>query len=191
MARLGVWGMCVLAIMATPVFAQTVKAPIGKAQTDVTAPLQAPSFPKEKTAQSVANAIDDNNLQNLHQSPENEAITQKMRQEWREKDTADTGLKWVPWNQAGDHVHEFVQKRDPELVKNLGQALYLDAAVADIDHDSLPDIILYDWSDCSATACGITVYFDNMTRRPEVFYARKIKPFQKGVMIDDKGYFGF
>lgn len=148
------------------------------------APLTPPTFPAQK---DTSDDVDDSD----RLSPALEAETQRMRQEWRIENEAETGLKWIPWPEAGQKVHDFIKERDPEVLNAIGDGSRFDIAIADADHDQKPDIILYDWSECTAMGCGITVYFDNKSRKYQTFYAKKIELFRDGVLIDDAGYFAY
>ena len=118
----------------------------------------------------------------------------KARQEERDADLADGGLKWLSWSQAGKKVQEFVLKRQPSLKEDPymqppENGVHYDFAITDLDQDNLPDVVLYRWAGCGSHGCAFTVIFNNETRKPATYYGFKIRPYEKGIMLDDTTYY--
>lgn len=127
---------------------------------------------------------------NVKLTPEAMAATEKMQAESRAEEAMMGGFKWMAWDKAGPKVWDFVFKRSPSLKADMDKGLnkFVDIAVADVDHDGKPDIIMWTWVDCVTDGCLYTVYFGNEVKQPENYVARTFRPYAQGVMVDN-GYF--
>lgn len=121
-------------------------------------------------------------------SPEAELLTQKNRQMDRQRELADGGFKWSSWFQVNDAIVKFINERDPQDIYLNGNPKYRDFAVADVDRDNQPDILVYDWSECVAAGCQFTIYFNNTAQKPVSFIGHDLKPMKNGVTLDGTPY---
>jgi hypothetical protein len=117
-----------------------------------------------------------------------EQLSQQVRAEERKSDFENTGLKWLPFNQAGKSIQDFITKRNKNYRELVGSGQHVDVAVFDIDNNSQPDILLYFWDNCGFQGCLFKVYFDNQNKDPIDFFGWDFIPYKKGVMIDHAYY---
>lgn len=123
-------------------------------------------------------------------SPEAERLTQEERQAERAKDKATKGYDWMPWTDAGEKTWNFVLERDPAAKEFIRGGYHIDVAVADVDRDKEPDVIVYYWNDanCGAHGCLYTIYFGDKSKKQMNFITHELRPTSKGVKLDDKRY---
>ena len=195
--RLIVFG--ILAVLLVPLACSLALAQTASqtAATPKLVPAQAPSIPvamptlvpTTQVPQGVTIYPDDP-LLNAPMTPEAVKESYQLRQRARQQELASGGFKWMPWSEAGQQTLDFIKERDPEAKTITGDPRFRDIAVADIDGDKAPEVIVYDWTECVAAGCPVTIYFSNKIQKPVHFIVTEIKPFKHGVTVDGT-YFEF
>lgn len=120
---------------------------------------------------------------------------QKSFEPLRKIEEIDGGYRWIPWTKAGSKVWEFVYERNPKLRVQVQQGLewFLDIAVADVDNDKQPDIIVWNHAGCrknTAPQCVFTIYYGNKAKRNDTYVAETLRPYEDGIILDGEGYYG-
>jgi hypothetical protein len=137
---------------------------------------------------------DDANLDDLpplypEMTPQAEKLTQDNHVRARQQENAMPGsFQWMSWAQAGDKVHELVLKESKDHKQFDEYGRYIDIAVADVDKDGLPDVIVYYWNYCPSQGCPYEVYFGNSNKNVASFIGNRLIPYRDGVKLDDQYY---
>jgi len=113
-----------------------------------------------------------------------EQLSQQIRAEERKLDLENTGLKYIPWTEAGKSVQDFVASREPFAESLIGNGRHLDIAVYDMDQNGQPDIVLYFWDHCGNQGCLFKIYYDTVKKKSEDYFGWEFIPYKKGVMLD-------
>lgn len=128
----------------------------------------------------------------LKLSPEAMAESEKLQEQNRQAELMANGFKWMPWKQSGQKIKDFIAERnlaDLDAI-DMRQGDFFDVAVEDVDHDGSPDVLVWDWGNCGKEGCLFTIYFGNKLRKPAYYSAKTIRPYERGVVVDNEGYYG-
>jgi len=178
-----------MGLMAVPFSAAQAQLP--KQTSDLAEQLKTmmpQAVPQDKAAQEVDEAEGTGGFSDIERTPRAEAETQQDRQIQREKELTAGGFAWQHWSKIGEPTLKFIRERDPKEIGITGSPKYRDFAVADIDKDNLPDVVVYDWTNCVAAGCQFQIYFNNTLQKPVGFLGRQLKPFKNGVSLDGTYY---
>lgn len=186
--------------------APAVEQPARKAEAPVAPVATIPDFdaerkgtPADTYTDTMGRVLSIVTNQPVNMTEEEYKNAQDSYEDLRKSELAAGGYRWIPWMKAGPTVWDFVYARDPEMRANIDRNLgwFLDVAVADVDRNNKPDIMVWDHSSCTGHAdpdtgqeqCSFTIYFDNKGKTTANYVAFTMKPFEHGVILDDEGYY--
>jgi hypothetical protein len=113
-----------------------------------------------------------------------EQLTQQIRAEERKIDLQNNNIKWLPWDQSGQSVQDFVMKRDKFYRSLIGTGRHIDIAINDMDGNGQPDIVLFFWDHCGNQGCLYKIYYDQEKKKTDNFFGWEFIPYKNGVMLD-------